>query len=264
MDRKLYKLPFPEGNPPQWVCPTCGKSVLRVKKGTFYSKETSDTRKGYRHDEWEPDWIQSVYSCLLECSNAQCKEVVANSGVGQYDMDFDYDEKGQPRENWIEYFQPKYFQPHLKLFSLPDNDDVPKDVIKEIERSFEMFFCNPPSALNRIRIALENLLTYLKVKRFQIKNGKKVPLSLHGRIKLTPDKYSDLEDQFSAIKWLGNAGSHDFGEVSKDDVMDGYELMGEVLEKIFDTKSKKIDKLTKQINKKKGPKGKKRSKKMKR
>ena len=64
----------------------------------------------------------------------------------------------------------------LKLFLLPKN--TPKDVVEEINQSFELIFCNPPSASNHIRIALENLLTHMKVKRYENKNGKKIFLNL--------------------------------------------------------------------------------------
>jgi hypothetical protein len=45
------------------------------------------------------------------------------------------------------------------MFSCPK--DKPKDVSKEIDK---LFFIDPPSASAHVRIALENLLTYLKVK----------------------------------------------------------------------------------------------------
>jgi hypothetical protein len=35
-----------------------------------------------------------------------------------------------------------------------------------------------------------------------------------------------------AIKWLGNAGSHDGDAVSMDDVMDSYELLEHILEEL--------------------------------
>jgi len=255
MDRKLYKLPFRKGYPPHWLCPTCGKGILKIKADTFNSVETSGSKKARGHEEWDPQWIEYVYSYLLVCSNEACKGVVANSGEGFVDVDFDYDDNGQPVQNWFDFFRPKYFHPHLKLFSLPTG--APKDVVEEINQSFELFFCNPPSASNHIRIALENLLTYMKVKRYETKNGKKFFLNLHRRIDLIPAKYQSLKDFCLAIKWLGNAGSHSDKKITLDDVMDAYEIMDEMLRELLDKKQEHIKKLVKTINKKKGPKGKK-------
>jgi hypothetical protein len=178
---------------------------------------------------------------------------VAHSGWGFVDADIDYNENGQPNQNLVDFYRPKYFHPHLKLFSIPEG--VPSDVVKEINKSFELFFCNPPSASNHIRIALENLLTYMKVKRYDTRNGKKIFLNLHKRINLIPLKHQSLKDCCLAIKWLGNAGSHSDKKITSDDVMDAYEIMDEVLRELFEKRQKHIKKLVKTINKKKGPKG---------
>jgi hypothetical protein len=255
MDRKLYKLPFRKEHPPRWVCPTCGKGILKIKADTFNSVETSGSKKARGHEEWDPQWIEYVYSCLLVCSNEACRDVVASSGEGFVDVDFDYDDDGQLVPNLFDFFRPKCFHPHLKLFSL--QADTPKDVVEEINQSFELFFCNPPSASNHIRIALENLLTYMKVRRYETKNGKKFFLNLHKRIDLIPAKYQSLKDFCLAIKWLGNAGSHSDKKITLDDVMDAYEIMDEMLRKLLDKEQEQIKKLVKTINKKKGPKGKK-------
>lgn len=253
MDRSLYKTPFRENHAPSWACPNCGKSVLRIKKGTFKFSDTADSMASRNCREVEYDWIKYIYSCLLECSDEQCEGVVANLGEGHIVVDYKEVENGEPEEYHVDVFLPKYFQPHLKLFSFPKK--VPKDLVKAIELSFELFFCNPPSASNHIRIALECLLTYLKVKKYVVnKKKKRVPLSLHARIDLLPDdKYSEIKDSFFAIKWLGNAGSHGTKEITMDDVMDAYEMFEGALKKLFDNQKKQTRAIAKQIIKKKGP-----------
>ncbi|MFA4918821.1 MAG: DUF4145 domain-containing protein [Thermodesulfovibrionales bacterium] len=255
MDRKLYKLPFRSEHLPRWICPTCGKGTLSIRNDSFNAVETFDSEKAHGHQDWDPQWIEYVYSCLLVCSNVACKDIVANSGEGFVEVDFDYDSNGEPVQNYFDFFRPKYFHPHLKLFSLPAG--TPKDVVKEINQSFELFFCNPPSASNHIRIALEDLLTFMKVKRYETKNRKKIFLSLHKRIDLISVKYQNLKDFCLAIKWLGNAGSHSDKEITVDDVMDAYEIMDEMLRELLYKKQDHIKKLVKTINKKKGPMGKK-------
>jgi hypothetical protein len=133
-------------------------------------------------------------------------------------------------------------------------DDVPEDVHHEINKSFSLLFADPASSANHIRVALEHLLTYLGIKRFNVKNKKRIMISLHNRIGLLPNKYVHIKEIFYAVKWLGNAGSHSNHEVSLDDVLDSYELMSELLIEVFDKKRVKAVALAKKINKKKGPK----------
>ena len=81
--------------------------------------------------------------------------------------------------------------------------------------------------------------------------GKRTSLTLHKRIEMLPTKYSHIKDLLFAIKWLGNAGSHD--TLSTKDVMDSYKLTERVLEELFDNRAAEVVKLAKAINKKKGP-----------
>lgn len=137
MDRKLYKLPFQQTRIPQWICPTCEKSILRLIKNTFVYYETVQSKMKHNYDfepEWSPDWIRYIYSCQLICSNSSCEEIVASSGVGFVDVDSEYDNEGHPVDRFNDYFQPKYFQPNLKLFAYPKG--TPNEVGDEIEQSF--------------------------------------------------------------------------------------------------------------------------------
>jgi len=138
------------------------------------------------------------------------------------------------------------------MFSFPE--ETPDDVAEELGTSFALFFCDPSSSANHMRIALEHLLTHLRIKRYITSGGRRRYLSLHNRIELLPGTYEHVKDIFLAIKWLGNAGSHSQHEVSTDDVLDAYELMEELLAEVITSKRKKAKSLAKQINKKKGPK----------
>ncbi len=252
MDRKVFKLPLRAGGISKFPCPTCGKGQLRVVKDHFHYKESVGSKKVHSHEAWDPEWIIYIYSCLLECSNAACKDVVSSSGVGELYECYGFDPEGCPMRDYDEYFTPKHFTPHLKMFSMPK--DTPDEVKKEISSSFSLFFVDPASAANHIRIALEHLLTHLKIKRYVTVGGKRNYIVLHKRIELLPRKFDHIRDLFFAIKWLGNAGSHSTKKITVDDVLDAYELMEELLADIFANTRKKAKSLAKKINKKKGPK----------
>lgn len=251
MDRRTLKFPFTLENAPDWICPSCGKAPLRIRKDSFAKEERRHSRD-HSHEAWEPEWIEYVYACLLVCSDDQCKEVVASGGTGSVDWSVFEDEHGVPDQVYEDHFRPKFFQPHLKLFPFPK--DCPESVTKPLEDSFSLFFSAPHAASNNVRIAIESLLTELKIRRFNLVGGKRRFVSLHQRIALLPPKYAHLKDLILAIKWLGNAGSHDGGaEVTLDDVMDSYELTEHILQEVYAPKLAKLHKLAKKVNKKKGP-----------
>ncbi|MEP6935613.1 MAG: DUF4145 domain-containing protein [Nitrospirota bacterium] len=250
MDRKAFKLPFTKGRAPDWMCPSCSKGVLRIKDTSFFTDERALSRD-HSYEAWEPEWITNVYSCLLYCTNDKCKEVVASSGSGGVDWSVCEHEHGEPEQVYEDYFHPKYFDPPLRLITVPSS--CPENVSIPIEESFRLFFASPSAAANGIRISIEQLLTELKIKRFNLMKGKRRFISLHQRIALLPPQHSEIRDLILAIKWLGNSGSHSRGNMTRDDVMDAYELFEHILEEIYGKKAKKLKALAKKVNKKKGP-----------
>jgi hypothetical protein len=253
MDRKLYKIPFKIESTPNWVCPKCSIGILKIKKGTYFNEELSNSKKSRSHDDWDPQWIQQTYSCLLQCTNDKCKEVVSNSGSGSVDWDLGVDDQGNAEQVYDNFFTPLYFYPHLKLIPIPG--DTPEKVSNLLNESFKLFFSSPAAASNHVRAAIEELLTDLKVKRYYVHSkGMRKSISLHQRIELLPTKYNGLKELFFAIKWLGNAGSHSGDSVSNDDVMDAYELVEHILKEVYDNKEIALKALAKKVNKAKGPK----------
>jgi hypothetical protein len=256
MDRTIYKQSFRESSLPPWQCPTCPAGTLHLVKGTFRSDETATSRNAKPHPAWEPEWMQYTYSCHLQCGNVSCGEIVCSTGDGHFSADGGEDEYGYRLPGNTVFYQPKYFWPHLQIINLPDQ--TPDPVADELNQSFELFFCNPASSANHVRIALENLLSNLGVKRFTTKNGKRHPLALHHRVDLLPTKYDEVRKLCVAIKWLGNSGSHAGDTMTMDDVMDVYDLIDPVLRHTYDTGLKFAKKLASGINKRKGPNRKKR------
>ncbi|MEA2113220.1 MAG: DUF4145 domain-containing protein [Patescibacteria group bacterium] len=171
-------------------------------------------------------------------------------GTGSVDYEPTYDLYDNPDGiQYFDYFHPKFFLPHLNIFKIAKN--TPSDIKSSIAESFKLFFASPSSSSNHLRIALEKLLDYLKVKRFEIKKRKRFLINPHRRIELLPIKYSDLKDLFFAIKWLGNTGSHS-DDIKIDDIMDAYDIFEIVLDELFDNRTEKTKKIARQINKKKG------------
>jgi hypothetical protein len=164
---------------------------------------------------------------------------------------FDFeDDQGNWMQETVDRFYPRFIEPHLKLINIPTK--CPENIEEPINDAFRLFFASPSAALNSIRTSVEELLNYLKIKRFNIIRNKRKLISLHQRIVQLPTKYDDVREMLMAIKWLGNAGSHEADEISRDDVMDALELMEHVVSNIFSNKSN-LAKLAKRVNKGKGP-----------
>jgi hypothetical protein len=188
---------------------------------------------------------------MLTCTNPKCQEVVVSTGKGGVNVvGQTITPEGHIDTQYDDIFKPVFFHPPLHIFRIPE--DTPKNIKQAIISSFSLAFNNHSAAANQIRIALECLLTHLKVKRFETIRGKRKRLNLHKRIELLPAKYKKIKEVCLAIKWLGNAGSHCDDKMSFDDVFDGYDMLSFVLEELYDNKHEHVKKLAKRINEKKG------------
>jgi len=250
LDRKILKVPFTLNTPKNWPCPTCQSGVLSIKGDYFHQNEIRNSRD-HSNDAWDPDWVSYTFSCMFVCTNPRCKETVSCAGVGTVDQDYVTDEDGRVQPEYRDFFTPRYFEPHLRLIEIPEG--CPESVSALLNESFKLFFCSPSAASNNVRMAIEELLTELKVRRFNLVEKQRRFISLHKRIELLPPRYAQLKELILAIKWLGNAGSHANGKITMDDVMDSYEMFEHVIEQIYMPKTKKLRALAKRVNKNKGP-----------
>ena len=100
MDRKIFKLPFTKNGTTRFHCPTCSNGYLQIQEGTFFHKESKVSLQDHSHPEWGPEWIRFIYSCIFECNNTACKEVISSTGKGSVDEDYLYDEQGIPEREY--------------------------------------------------------------------------------------------------------------------------------------------------------------------
>ena len=63
---------------------------------------------------------------------------------------------------------------------------------------------------------------------------------LDKRIKEFEKTHVDIADKLLATKIIGNSGSH-VAEISKDDVIDAYEILEYVLEELFTRKARQVE-----------------------
>jgi hypothetical protein len=142
--------------------------------------------------------------------------------------------------------------PAPPIFAIPEQS--PSGVSGELKRAFSLFWIDPGSCANRLRVAVEALLTHQKVARTEINSrGRRGPLSLHSRIERFKAKDPDAANYLLAIKWLGNVGSHSgMDEVGDDDLLGAFELIEHVVERLYVKRENRLKKIAKGINMRKG------------
>lgn len=149
------------------------------------------------------------------------------------------------------YYTPTLFSPAPPLFQVPA--ECPLPVREELSRAWTLFWVDHAACANRIRTCVEMALSDEGVKRFRSdRRGRRTRLTLHERILLYKDRDSQLAGAMMAVKWLGNVGSHGQGEVSRDRLFDGFDLLEHVLQEVYARHSKRLARLQRDLVRSKG------------
>ena len=235
---------------PEWQCPTCGKASLGLSPEEFHVHSSGETANLRESDDFDADWVRYRISTVLRCSNRRCNEVVTMVGAGHVEQEHVPDEKGQWELTYRDCFQPSFFEPCLKPISIPENP--PTDVRTSLDRSFSLIFANRDAAANQLRVALEILLDGQGVKARDT-NGDLLPLGVRIMDHLKDDllKY---KDRLSAIRWIGNDGSHGNDAITVSDLLAGLELIESVLVALYPANGADLDELARKVIEKKQPK----------
>ncbi|APZ68660.1 DUF4145 domain-containing protein [Salmonella enterica] len=225
--------PFRESRCPDWICPVCGGNTLAIKEGTFHAGQTAESSKIWVTPEFGLPDMEFVFVCLLFCERTRCPAVVAVTGTGVLpDSD-----RARPAAEDITgniIYRVASFTPALSAFAIPAG--CPEEVALPLRQSFSLFISAPSSAATAIRIALEALMEALKLPEAR---------SLHKRLEKLRDEaeYAEHMDALMALKWLGNAGSHELDRVSSQDIEDAYQIIESVLDKIYAGSKESLDAL---------------------
>ncbi|WP_319463796.1 DUF4145 domain-containing protein [Micromonospora sp. RTP1Z1] len=201
--------------------------------------ESAQSHSYRGHDNWEPDFVFGYFHGVLRCFVSHCRETAVVGGDmkvgGTAAMNDDY--------HYYEILKLRHILPPPPVIELPDG--CPTTVADRIGEAAGLLFVDPSAAGNRIRIAVEELLTAQKIRRFT--HGRKGRLSAHARIRLFRDKNDEAAQFLEAVKWIGNDASHDVG-LSAEAVIDGLELLEHALKLIYNDRSKSLARRVKSIN----------------
>jgi Domain of unknown function (DUF4145) len=245
IDRKLWDNGLTRTWAPAWPCPRC-RGSLALEKESFQHSFDSATDRYRANKDSDPTAYTGRFACLLKCSRSDCGEVCAVAGGFEVADD---------NQDYFEWCKPLSVSPPPPMILLPDG--CPNSLKKETEAAYLLFWADNAACLNRIRNALELLLTDLKVARTYINDkNKRVAYSLHSRIEMLKKKRPKLAgicDRMMAVKHLGNAGSHSGEQVERKDVFDGFDILERVVHDMYSEHESELAKMVRQINKRKGP-----------
>ncbi|EEM4686846.1 TPA: DUF4145 domain-containing protein [Salmonella enterica subsp. enterica serovar Chester] len=225
----------------EWPCPECGQKTLQIITESFVIHDTHDTNKHSSEDWFEPEMDRSIFSCMARCSRRQCGEVVACSGDSGWERQ-GWDD-GTSDDGYYKWYHPKTFFPSLHPFELPAK--CPEEIAEPLQASFSIFLMQPSAAANLIRISVERMLTAMGVAELKESGWR---IGLKKRLEKIPPLYKSFYEHLMAIKFLGDAGSHNYDKVKIKDIEDAFEIMDYVVNDLFSGRKESIEILTKRLS----------------
>ena len=239
MKRSLWTHPLTERSSPAWPCPACGNGTLALVPNSLVAKETVESRQLYEV-LCEPESTAYTFSAWLRCNYGDCGEevvVVGNGTVARFDR---MNEAGEEEEKYIRSFHPLFCWPMPDMFELPEK--CPPEVQTELRAGFRLFWSDQAASAGRVRVSLERLMDHYRIPE----------LKLHDRIKEFSKAETTAGEKLMALKWLGNTGSHQ-GSVSRDDLLDGFEVLEYSIAELFDQRTARVAELARQLMRKHAP-----------
>lgn len=235
---------------PSWVCPSCMTGILKADNKHINIYESAVSKSCHSHPAWEPEWINGGFVGILECSNTNCSDKISVIGKMTSVEKHEFDEESGSWEFVIrKELTPTQFYPTIKIF--PINKDVPENISEIIMSAFSLYWTDLSSCANKIRTVAEYIMDNKKIPKTYTYRSKRKKYTLHRRIEIFKVTNNEEADLLMAIKWIGNSGSHQFDNLTQDDILDSFEILELVTTKLYETDSIRIKKLSKDINKRK-------------
>ena len=260
---------------PDFKCIKCDQGFFKSSKENTVQNQTSNSKHTF-DILVEPDRIEYQFASLLICNNTLCEETLIITGQNHlwqngYESTIDY-ETGESLdipdniEKYEDNFKIETVSLPLQIITIPV--EIDKELKEIIDKSFQLFWIDTSSCANKIRTAIEFLLTKkFKIPKTQLRKDKikstqikpvffKARLTLGERIGLMKglnskfNKYKHLADNLKAIKWIGNDGSHNTDNIDKNILFDIYKILKTILEEVYSEEKREVKIITKAINKK--------------
>jgi len=242
--------PIEEGQPwPRPACPSCQSGYIGFSAPT--EDEGHDSASARNHPAFEPEWISGTFVVRGQCENPECQQAVHGTGnyrVG-YSQKSNREEFEYPGIPYSSYYTVTHLHPPMLMMPIPKS--APDEVREGVLRASRVLFADPGLAATALRATVERFLTSEGIAATrptgQFRNA-------HERINEWRDADPNrppVADLFFAVKWLGNAGTHEDSDLTTMEVLDGARVLDEAFHRLFTGPD--IDAHARTINAAKGP-----------
>lgn len=237
MQRELWRQSY--GSFARMTCPNCNKGMLRMMRDSFQRLEPEHIRRDLENDQVGDEVSMGRFTGFLKCDARLCGEIVALAGYFTTHYHHDNDqETGEPITNESYSYRPFVMRPAPRISTVPKG--LNSDSRFHLHRAFELFWADHASSANRLRIVVEYLLDQLKIPRSGLKGRhKNARLDLADRIDLLKVAKPGHEDALTALRFVGNVGSHE-GVVDFEDLLDCYELLEDAMVELIEDRRAKL------------------------
>ncbi|MBW3529034.1 DUF4145 domain-containing protein [Shewanella sp. NKUCC05_KAH] len=219
---------------PAYLCPTCVKGKMLPDIEGCLSRQTGESVLLSKLDYWEESFHKEMLRIDLSCTNGDCKEI----GVLILEGELYSSDEHQPEVEVL--FTPIYINPAPQLFSL--EAEYPDNIRKIAQEAFSLFWSDPASCGNKIRVGVEALLNEQGVEQERkdkngiailSKKGRPKPIMLHHRLEIFKKTSASSASALESIKWLGNESSHSGTLIHQSVVYKAVMIFGSVLAHLY-------------------------------
>jgi hypothetical protein len=224
---------------PAVTCPTCRHGMLAPAPDLHRDIPTAASERAMDDEGWEPDRAWGYFQSVQRCGSSDCGEIVLTTGEFRVEP-----------LSFTTSLRLRNAQPPFALMDLPEN--CPERVRNRVRAASAVLWTDAGAAGNRLRAAIEDLLTAQRVpKTTATRHGKRRALTTHERIEVLRSRHPEAADALEAVKWIGNQASHDVN-LRVADALDGADLLARAIELLYIDRPRRLRRLAKQLIERKG------------
>ncbi len=219
---------------PRPACPNCQTGYIGFSPPT--EVEGHDSASARNHPAFDPEWISGTFVVRGQCENPECRQAV--HGTGDYRVDYsqksnrdDEYEGGYESIPYSSYYTVTHLHPPMLMMPVPQS--APVEVREGVMRASRVLFADPGLAATALRATVERFLTSEGISATQASGSFR---TAHDRIQEWRDADANrpaVADLFFAVKWLGNAGTHEDSDLTVIEVLDGARVLDEAFHRLF-------------------------------
>jgi hypothetical protein len=153
-------------------------------------------------------------------------------------------------EEYARYHRMTFMDPPARIIKIPEG--IGSELRRFVLDTCRLVWVDPSAAGNRGRAAVERLLTDRGIpSRSRTSKGKLSRLNLGQRIERFGKVHPDLAEKLTAIRWIGNVGSHS-ADMTSETILDGLDVLSYVLDEIYLNRKQRVARVAKRLTTRRG------------